>query len=248
MQPLKLYADQHRAYQHKAADIELVFWGAERLPLVIWNDFHPCPEALIELARHSTFEKDRSSLYPGQRVKVNSDYLECIANAFQTAASLVSQSAKSSCQIKPLIAREPHCVFSRTSTQPKDLLPIQCIPHFDDIDANRWAAVHYLFKEDFGGTGFFRHKRTGFESISAEKRNKYIRILDDEAHQCGVPEKRYIQGSTALFELVLSVPAKYNRLILYPCNVLHSGLIQFENIANSLSTRLTLNTLMAFEP
>ena len=77
---------------------------------------------------------------------------------------------------------------------------------------------------------------------------RYQRMLDDDAHVLGVPSQQYIQASNALFELVEQVPAAYNRAILYPSNVLHTGLINPAFLHANALQRLTANSLLALKP
>jgi len=37
------------------------------------------------------------------------------------------------------------------------------------------ACVHYLFKQNHGGTAFYRHRRTGFEVVTQERKAEYFR-------------------------------------------------------------------------
>lgn len=48
---------------------------------------------------------------------------------------------------------------------PENLEPVQKVPHHDSPDPFRIAMVHYLCRDMPGGTGFFRHKATGFEGL-----------------------------------------------------------------------------------
>jgi hypothetical protein len=141
------------------------------------------------------------------------------------------------------LLKPTHCVYSVTTSNEADLLPIQCIPHFDQTNPNQWAGVHYLFEQNHGGTGFFRHKRSKFESVSQSRLKPYQRMLDDDAHIHGIPSRNYIQGSNELFEMIEHISAKFNRAIFYPANVLHTGLINPELIALGHLPRLTINSL-----
>jgi hypothetical protein len=129
------------------------------------------------------------------------------------------------------------------------LIPIQCIPHYDSSDTHQFAVVHYLCGEHHGGTSFYRHRQTGYESISAARSGQYIKTLDREATSRGLPKADYINGDSELFERVASVDAKFNRAIFYCSNLLHSGNIQAANGLNSDPRigRLTATTSLIFE-
>ena len=57
------------------------------------------------------------------------------------------------------------CDYSLVSTPAQELAPPQRIPHVDSLAKSGLATIHYLFKANLGGTAFYRHRRTGFESI-----------------------------------------------------------------------------------
>lgn len=214
-------------------------WGREALPLLVIDDFHPDPDALVVQSEQALFIPQQHDLYPGKRAPIVGDYSTYVQQFFTTYGLRLTGYAST---------LSVFSLFSIASTTPSELLPIQCIPHFDQTDPTQWALVHYLFKHDAGGTGFFRHRRSGFESITADRVMRYHRMLDDDAHRLGVPSQQYIQTSNALFELVEQVPAAYNRAILYPSNVLHTGLINPAFLNQPQLQRLTANSLLALKP
>jgi hypothetical protein len=59
-------------------------------------------------------------------------------------------------------------------------------------------------------------------------------------------KREYINGSNELFEQIYSVPAMFNRFIMYRCTSLHSANISkdFQFTANPKFGRLTLNTFL----
>src|SRR5215510_5790806 len=63
--------------------------------------------------------------------------------------------------------------FALATLGAADAQPIQKIPHRDSPDPNRLAMVHYLCRGNFGGTGFFRHRATGYESVDASRQLIY---------------------------------------------------------------------------
>jgi hypothetical protein len=111
-------------------------------------------------------------------------------------------------------------------TTPRAALSVsQRLPHCDAYDAKRIALVHYLAPDDRDGTGFFRHRSTGFESVDARRAAIYPDQLDAELRHRGLPPAGYWTGDGALFERIFAVEARYNRAIVYPSFLLHSGLI-----------------------
>jgi hypothetical protein len=138
------------------------------------------------------------------------------------------------------------CNYSLVTTRPEHLLPIQSLPHYDGVDPGRLAVLHYLCGEDKGGTGFFRHNATGFETVTKTRFQAYKSKLEEEAKTLGLPQKSYICESTRQFEQIGKLEAKYNRCILYKSVALHSGVISknFSFSQDCEKGRLTINTFL----
>ena len=111
-------------------------------------------------------------------------------------------------------------------TTPRERLTLeQRIPHIDGAEPGRVAMVHFLSEADHGGTAFFRHRSTGFETIGPDRTAAYYATLDREVRRDGPPPADYIRGSTAQFECLCEVVAKPNRAVFYRSALLHSGVI-----------------------
>src|SRR5690606_25695051 len=102
---------------------------------------------------------------------------------------------------------------------------LQRIPHFDSLEREGLATVHYLFRGNLGGTAFYRHRKTGFESIDASRRDAYFRSLESENDGPNMPGPGYINGDTPLYEQIAKQEGVFNRMLVYPRNILHSGCI-----------------------
>lgn len=222
--------------------IHLELIGKEQNPFIIIDDFYPSPQKLVEFAMHANdFKEDKSDFYPGVRLCLPEYYAEFVISYIsQHLLTLIDrpQSRKLESTL---------CALSIASQSPDTLLPIQRIPHFDTVDQNQWAFLHYLCKETHGGTGFFRHRHSGFESINENRRKQYQRVLEDEAITKGLPDKQYVAGSGQLFEMYHKVKVRFNRAIFYPSHLLHSGLISEWQATDIPSSRLTANTFIKFD-
>ena len=212
--------------------------GDEGHPLIVVDNLVKEPQRLLDYASAGDgFKSESTDFYPGVRKPLPEAYgdfvCDLVKNIFHEYGLLRGTSINTSL-----------CALSVANTSPEKLLPIQRIPHFDTCDPNQWASVHYLCESELGGTGFFRHRQTGFESINTERSKKYQRVLEDEAVTKGLPPKQYLSGSSALFEMTHQEHAQFNRAIIYPSFLLHSGLIKFININNLARGRLTANTFI----
>lgn len=222
--------------------IETIHVGNELEPIVIVDNLLKFPEALIQLAETGyPFQKDVKDFYPGIRKPLVPVYAEHIyRHLMETLWTFFS--SKATMNIKLLSS-----VLSLTTTSPKDLRPIQSVPHFDSFLANNIAGVHYLCDAHFGGTSFYRHNSTGFETIDAQRIQQYAPTLKREVMQSSTESFNYINGDTDIFTRIASIDAKFNRAIFYRSNILHSGNIQTNAglSENPRTGRLTANTLIS---
>jgi hypothetical protein len=189
--------------------------GLEQQPLLVVDDFIPQPEQLIRYALQQGEVKQVAGLYPGLRSVAPSAFgahlLQYLAQPLQACFGLA-----------PTQLQQVNSYFSMVCTPATELSPMQSIPHFDRPCPDELAAIYYLCGENHGGTSFYRHRSTGYEAITPERQDSYQQALQADFQQHGTP-RGYICGDTALFEVIATVPARFNRLVLYRCSSLHSG-------------------------
>lgn len=190
--------------------------GRERQPLVVIDDFAADPDALRAAAIAARFGP-AANHYPGIRAALPDDYL---AAQLAVLAPLLAETFGRPGAIEVIDAS-----FSIVTTAPADLSIRQRLPHCDAFAANRIALVHYLAPGDRDGTGFYRHRSTGFETLDEARAPIFFDQLDAEIRYGGVPPAAYVVGATPLFEPLMQVEARYNRALLYPGYLLHSGTI-----------------------
>ena len=212
--------------------------GREAQPLVVIDDFAPDPDALRAAGVASTFGPALQH-YPGIRAPLPDSYFQTQRDALaEVLGELLKRRGRAS-----LVDAS----FSIVTT-PSDALDIrQRIPHCDAFDADRIALVHYLAPEDSDGTAFFRHRSTGFETIDAERAPIFFGQLDAEFRHGGLPPARYVAGDTPLFERTMAVAARYNRAVVYPSFLLHSGAIAPDAVLSSDPAvgRLTITAFLS---
>jgi hypothetical protein len=136
--------------------------------------------------------------------------------------------------------------LSMVTTPPSQLEPCQWQCHRDRVSTDPAVlyvgSVLYLFRDPaMGGTSFYVPRRSPevtdlilFES----------QVLGAEAFTARYGMRAgYMAGSNAWFECVASVPAAWNRMILYDAGIFHSGDIgRPERLsADPLTARLSLN-------
>jgi hypothetical protein len=198
------------------------------------------PERVAALGFAQSYIEDRSNLYPGMRATMP----ESFSTAFRAWLTPILQ--RHGMLAGSQVIQSDQSYFSVVTTASSDLMPIQCIPHYDSTDPNLLAAVIYLCDTRFSGTSFYRHRRTGYEEITNENRDNYQLALDHDVRVHGVPPREYMNGDNLLFETVFSNPLKFNSAIVYPGRVLHAGNIQgpFHPPKDQSEWRLTITALL----
>ena len=223
------------------ARIECRYIGVEQYPLLIIDDFLNNPEWLVEQASQADFAPNQG-LFPGHRAAAPSAYTDALERALPPLLADVFGT-------RPGDINRVESSFSLVTQAPKSLKPLQRIPHFDSRNPRELASIYFLCNRldaRYGGTGFYRHRRTGFESVIDDRFNPYIAALEQDAQQTGVPAADYIRSDTAAFEKIAEVSARYNRLVIYPCTVLHSGIIDagFDFSRTPAQARLSINSFL----
>jgi len=217
--------------------------GVEKNPVYIVDDFYPDIDELLASADcGERFLNRPEDYYPGIKKPLVSQQYRQLLESYQSTLSEVFK-----------LFDEPdfmveRCDYAISNTPPEKLLPIQSIPHFDTADKRQIAAVHYLCGPQHGGTSFYRHRATRFESVCPDSVNKYQGILGRQATTDGLPSPGYITGDTALFSRIRQIKAKFNRIIFYRSSVLHSGDITPAKVqaSNIYESRLTIVSHLIF--
>ncbi len=192
------------------AAVTCLSMGNEGVPLWLIDDAHPHPNRLVDSALEQNFAAAQDDLYPGIRAEAPLSYRGWLHELLTPV--LKAQSMQ--------ILRTS---FAVTTKDPASLLAIQRIPHFDTVDSTILAAIHYLCAPPHAGTSFYRHRATGYETITAARTAAWQASLAADAARHGMPPARYHAASTASFEQIGAADLRYNRLALYPANCLHCG-------------------------
>ncbi len=137
--------------------------------------------------------------------------------------------------------------YAIVTTPPGQLTLEQRLPHVDALDPGRMAIVHYLSPDDVDGTAFYRHRATGFETITAARSPAYFAALNTDIAAHGRPEAAYLCGDTPIFEQTSAISARFNSALIYRSRVLHSGAISPGRTFSSdpLTGRLTVTCFLA---
>ncbi len=214
--------------------------GREGHPLMVVDQVLANPDALIDQAAAAEWYVPEHTHYPGRNAAVPEAYygplIAGIRGPLEAAFGL------------PRAAGLDYFgFFALASTGAGEATSVQKIPHHDSPNPGRLALVHYLCRGDFGGTGFFRHKATGFEAIDGRRHNGYLAVVGDEL--AATPGQAYAGEGMDHYDLIGRSDAVFNRLIVYRSHVLHSGLLGEGRLADDPRTgRLTVNGFIEARP
>ncbi len=211
--------------------------GQEGTAVAVIDDCLAAPEAAVALAASLGYAPI-GPYYPGVRASLGAD----IAAAFGAALSEIIARALA---IKA--GRwAGDCFFSIVTAPPASLAPIQRLPHFDGLEDARIAAVLFLAASDFGGTSFYRHRSTGFETVNAARYPAYGEALKADVAAHGLPPAAYIGDGAPLFDEIATFEPVFNRLLLYRGAALHCSRIRNAEALgpDPRRGRLTLNLFL----
>ena len=225
------------------ADVTLHRVGREAQPVLVIDDLLISPRTLVDQAvSHASFAEVSGgpNHYPGLRAPAPAAYAKTLLTAL---APLVS--AHFGTPTTRLVGAR--CALSLTTTPASDLSLAQRLPHYDAPDPGRVATVHFLCPAVQGGTAFYRHRGTGFEAITPDRTDGYAIALKQDLQRHGSPARRYQTESDPVFEQTAKFEAKFNRILVFKSNVLHSGRVVADRLTDDPATgRLTANLFAQF--
>jgi len=208
-------------------------FGEAGTPVMVVDGIGPEPCDVVPLAAQLAPFPPAGNNYPGvRRVLAPAD-----AAAWSYALALIEAAT-------PYIAGAfeldgfdlVEASFSMVTTPAGALAPVQCAPHFDSVDPDYYAVLHYL--SDCDGTAFYRHRAAGIETLSAATYDHYVSVARSDRPQPG-----FITDSTDAYVCIGKVAGIAGRLVAYPGRLLHSGIIpaRFAGSNDPTHGRLTTN-------
>jgi hypothetical protein len=214
--------------------------GREGEPLLCLDRLMRQPQALIDYAAAETRfapVHGPDGGYPGIRAPAPLDYVEAVVRALDPVV-------RDAFQLGAVRLGRAECNFSLVTLAPDALAPSQRVPHIDTTDPLQFAFLHYLCGSEQGGTGFYRHRATGYEAITPEREPHYQAVRATEP----APAPGYIHGDTPEFERIGAADAAFDRLLVYRSRQLHSGLVAGTGSSDPRKGRLTANIFLSYRP
>lgn len=217
--------------------------GAERSPVLVIDNFAAEPAALVDdAAALAPFPPACDTFYPGLRAPAPMPFVQAV-HAYMEPA------------LRAVFGLAGHDVvsggweFSLATWPPASLTLRQRMPHIDSTHPGNLALLLYLCPADQGGTGFYRHRSTGYETVSEARFDRYEAALQSEVARLGEPQG-YICGDTPIFERIADYEPVFNRLLVYRSRNLHAASLapDFPGQSDPRTGRLTLNLFFHFRP
>lgn len=210
--------------------------GVERAPLIVIDRVLADPAALVDAAAGEAFAPAYGPAggYPGIRAPAPLDYVERVVRAIDPVL-------RETFGLGEVRLGRAECNFSIVTLPGKALVASQRVPHVDTVDPLQFAILHYLCDAGQGGTGFYRHRATGYATLTADRIERYDRLRAGEVDPPG-----YIDGDTPAFERIAEVAARFDRLIAYRSNMLHSGIVTGDIDPDPRRGRLTANIFLSY--
>lgn len=204
---------------------------------VVLDDVLLEPESLVEFAGRLVLEAPQGNLYPGLVAGLSAEFDSRLRDCFWQHARV------------PLGLRRCHTAFVRlslASTPPAQLKPLQWLCHRDRIDDDPYAmfaaSVLYLFRNPaLGGTRFFV-PRCSPDELAAVYQDAERLPPDEFSARHGITPG-YPAAASPHFECVGSVPAAWNRMIIYDGGGHHCAAIDHPDLLRDdpATGRLTVN-------
>lgn len=220
--------------------------GSEREPLLVLDEAVTEPERLVEIAASASTFADAATggdnFYPGRLAPAPLEYVGALSRALDPLI-------REHYDLPDVAPWRASCNFALATLAPERLRLAQSIPHVDTVDPLQFAVLHYLCDPAFGGTAFYRHRSTGYETLTVDRLETYQSALDREL-EAEPPQSGYINGDTAQFALMHRTDCVFNRVIVYRSCLLHSGQIPRPEAlsADPRQGRLTANIFLTYRP
>ena len=217
--------------------------GNEREPVLVIDGLMRDASELIDYAATEVAYKPvwgPQGGYPGIRAPAPLDYVESVARR-------LSPILERAFGLENVRLAKAECSFSLVTQPPGELAPLQRIPHVDTTDPLQFAFLHYLCGPEYGGTAFYRHRASGYESLTAERGPHYEALRAQELERLG-GNPYYITGDTEDYVQTAAFEARYDRLLVYRSRMLHSGQIRSPErlSADPRRGRLTANIFVNY--
>jgi hypothetical protein len=215
--------------------------GRERQPVLIIDDFLRDPESMVRYAAGAAQFKPSPLSYPGIVADAPKEYVDGL---LAVLIPLIADTFG----VKADTAFLNNSFFGIATFTAEQLHYGQRLPHVDAFHPGRIAILHYFCDPSQGGTALYRHRDTGYESLTKEQNYHMKKLIVQEVAANPVPAE-YPNAKSRLFEQTAAFQAKFNRVLMYRGRILHSMMVDAHTRLHPDPRigRLTINTFLEFE-
>lgn len=219
--------------------VEVLYVGRERNPVLIIDELLAGAGRLVDFAAETAVlapVKAALNFYPGVRAPAPPGYVQALITALRPYLA-------ETFGVAPDGKAHVTCALSMATLPADQASLVQRLPHIDTTSPTQLAILHYLCGPPHGGTAFYRHRATGFETVDPGQAQAYLGALQHEMAEGPRRDEGYITASNALFEQTAVVAPAFNRIVVYASNLLHAGVLSDRPAsADPRQGRLTANT------
>lgn len=213
-------------------DARINLIGRQQTPIVTIDNAVAGPEMWRSAALELEWSQ-RGDHYPGPRAVAPQAYFAALAEPLRLALGEVYR-WRSNVDVLG-------CYFSLATTRPADLTLAQRMPHVDSYEPARVAFVHFLCAPQFGGTAFFRQRKTGLERIDSGNCDAFEQVRSEDSIRLAQLPPDYVGADSPAFERLHVCNAAFNRIVVFPSNQIHCADLSGVTLnADPLRGRLTV--------
>ena len=221
------------------AQVQLRHLGREQQPMLVIDDLLLDPGAMVDAAAAADWGPPNGTWYPGVNAGLPDAYLDNLLRQLRPSFGRAFGYA-------PQTELNVHGFFALATWRLAQFGPWQRIPHYDQPFPGHLAMVHYLNDAQSGGTGFFRHRPTGYESITPSRREAYLAETTAWLAAEGEVLTGFAGPGTPRYEMYDHVAFRFNRAVVYPSHALHCALFDGTALSDDpRKGRLTANSFFA---
>jgi hypothetical protein len=216
--------------------------GQERQPALVLDNYLRDPDAMVSYAATESRFQPSPLAYPGIIAPAPEAYIDGLVRVL---VPMIADTFK----VKADTAYLSDCFFAIATFPPQQLHFGQRLPHVDGFDPGLIAVLHYLCDSKYGGTALYRHRATGYETLTKEQNDHMKSLIAQDIAKNPIPAQ-YPNANNRLFEQTACFEAKFNRLVVYRSRILHSMVVDANTKLHPdpRAGRLTVNTFLHFEP
>ncbi len=215
--------------------------GLEQSPVLVVDRALLNPEALVAQACREVFAPPKNTYYPGLNADLDDGIILGTVDVLRTALAQVfglPTEMRLTCT----------GYYGLMCTPASELNAGQVVPHTDTLFGDNLAILIYLCPLGFEGTAFYRHKATGFETLSEDRKAAVGAAIERERPVLAQMPPAYADSGEPFFEQIGQVEAVFNRLVVYRSNLFHSALAEGPLSADPVTGRLTANIFVRPKP